>query len=402
MAKFDQKTYNDKVFQKYLSKVPNDKLNMYKKSGVLKVNQELAKKLPDEVGGNYIVEPIKGLLDGDVINYDGETNLTTTSRKTFEQGKIVVGRAKGWQEKDFSTDITGARFLPYSGIAQEVREYFDNVDQQDILAILEGIFSMSDTEGAKFVRKHTNDISGVGDGCVKAGTLNKTVTKAAGDNKKIFAMAIMHSDVSVDLETLQLISYLTYTDKDGIQRELSLATWNGKLVLVDDESPTEDVDAVYTKTSDEALDDTKTYYTRSGSGTTASPYVYTAVTTPNVSNIGSYYEMTAAAYTKYTTYILGKGSIEYADCPVKVPSEVARDPETNGGIDKLYTRQRKLYAPKFISFTKASMAKSSPTVAELKNGANWVIVNDGDNTSKTYVKDKLIPFARLISRVSSN
>ena len=51
-------------------------------------------------------------------------------------------------------------------------------------------------------------------------------------------------------------------------------------------------DPVYTKTSDEAIDSKKVYYTRSGSGTAESPYVYTAVETPDVSDIGDYYEVT--------------------------------------------------------------------------------------------------------------
>ena len=51
------------------------------------------------------------------------------------------------------------------------------------------------------------------------------------------------------------------------------------------------VTAVYTKTTDVALDDDKTYYTLSGS-------TYSAVASPNVSNIGSYYELTTPAADK--------------------------------------------------------------------------------------------------------
>lgn len=329
---------------------------MFVKSGILQPNQSLAARLKDGVGGNYITEPIKGNLDGQVINYDGATNITATSRKTFEQGKVVCGRAKAWTEKDFSTDISGEEFLPYNSLAGEVKEYFEGVDQDDILAILKGIFLMSDTAGAAFVAKHTNDISGTGTGVVGAGTLNKTITKASGDRKENFTMAIMHSDVACDLETLQLLSFLTYTDANGIQRELGLATWNGRLVIIDDDCPIEEVEE-----SSEGAGD---------------------------------------GYNAYITYVLGKGFIEYADCGVKVPNEMDRDPKTNGGEDTLYVRQRHLYAPKYISFTKASMASLSPTAAELANGANWEIVNDGDATSKTYVNDKLIPVARIISKVN--
>lgn len=58
--------------------------------------------------------------------------------------------------------------------------------------------------------------------------------------------------------------------------------------------PNSDVpsEPVYAKTADVAIDDTKTYYTRTGSGTAESPYVYTAVEEPDVSDIGDYYEVT--------------------------------------------------------------------------------------------------------------
>lgn len=50
--------------------------------------------------------------------------------------------------------------------------------------------------------------------------------------------------------------------------------------------------AAYALTSDTEVDSDKTYYTRSGSGTAASPYTYTAVASPAKANLGSYYEMT--------------------------------------------------------------------------------------------------------------
>lgn len=50
---------------------------------------------------------------------------------------------------------------------------------------------------------------------------------------------------------------------------------------------------VYGLTSDVALVSGKTYYTRTGSGTSESPYVYTPVEEPDVSDIATYYEVTA-------------------------------------------------------------------------------------------------------------
>lgn len=49
----------------------------------------------------------------------------------------------------------------------------------------------------------------------------------------------------------------------------------------------------YAKTEDEAVVDGKNYYTRSGSGTTQSPYVYTLVASPATASIANYYENTS-------------------------------------------------------------------------------------------------------------
>ena len=51
--------------------------------------------------------------------------------------------------------------------------------------------------------------------------------------------------------------------------------------------------ATYALTSDDDIVTGKTYYTRSGSGTSESPYEYEAVASPTKTNIDSYYEVTA-------------------------------------------------------------------------------------------------------------
>lgn len=392
MARFDKKTWNDNVFQKYLQKVDNPKKNELVKRGVLKVNNSLKSRLVDGVGGNKITEPIMGLLDGQVLNYDGSTNITATNRNTFQQTKIVAGRAKAWTEKDFSAELTGIKFL--KNVAAEVAEYYEGVDQDDILAILKGIFSMSDTEGKKFVEGHTTDISNKTVNTVGASTLNSAIQKASGDRKSIFTLAFMHSMVATNLENLQLLEYLKYTDANGIQRDLGMATWNGRLVIIDDEMPVEEIEATYKASTDASVDTSKTYYTRSGS---AGSYKYTAVEKPTGNpSTSNYYEVDVEGYEVYTTYVLGTGAIEYCDVGVQVPSEVSRDPSKNGGEDTLYTRQRKLYAPKWISW-KGANSIISPMPTDFANGENWEIVNDGE-TEKSYVNHKFIPFVRIISR----
>ena len=402
-TKFDSKSFNPEAFGIYMENVPNLKRNELIKSRALKGNQQIKNMFSSQTGSYYGRIPMYGNLGGAPVNYDGSTNITSTSTTTFEKGVVVYGRAKAWTEKDFSYDITsGVDFM--SNVAQQVSEYWEAIDQDVLLSILKGIFSMTGANNLKFVNGHTYDITaesgsdsqGNLNNMVGPTTLNKAIQKAAGQNKGKFTIAIMHSEVSTNLENLRLLKYLTYTDANGIQRDLSLATWNGRSVIIDDSMPVSEVNAEYELTSDVAIDSSKTYYTRSGS---EGSYVYTPVTTPDVDDIATYYEMTAEAYTAYTTYVLGDGAFDYENIGAKVPYEMFRDPKTNGGEDTLYTRQRKCLSPMGISFEIPNGMGMSPTNAQFEAGANWTLVHDaGVGAARVYFDHKAIPIARIISR----
>ena len=350
---FDNTLFTAEVVQKYVDRSPNLNRNELIRSRAVRPRPDLAAAMADQVGGNYLTTPLYGLINGaDVQNYDGNTDIESKETVTFSHSRVVVGRAQSWVERDFSYDITGGvDFL--ENVAQQIAEYWEEVDQATIVHVLNGVFAMTDTEGKKFVDNHTLDITektnsegvtGVMDGT----TLNIAMQQACGDNKGKFSLAIMHSFVATNLENLRLLAYLKYTDASGMQRDLAIGTLNGRTVLVDDNMPV--------KTT--------------GTG--------------------------AEAKTAYTTYVLGDGAIEYTDCGAKVPYEADRDPAKNGGQDTLYSRQRKCFAPYGISFTKKSMTSLSPTDAELEKGQNWELVNSTGDT-KQYIAHKAIPIARIIS-----
>lgn len=77
---------------------------------------------------------------------------------------------------------------------------------------------------------------------------------------------------------------------------LSLSSRDGAFVILGttEAAAIEAAAAEYADSADTALTAGKTYYTRTG---TEGSYVYTAVTTPDVANIATYYEMTKAAVT---------------------------------------------------------------------------------------------------------
>lgn len=354
--RFDDKLFNGEVFGRYVSRIPNLKRNELLRCGALRQRSDLAPMFNAQTGSFYATVPIFGLLDGEPLNYDGQTDITATSTTTFSQSMIAYGRAKAWIEQDFSADITGGvDFM--DNVAAQVATYWDEQDQETLLSILKGVFAMTGAKNLEFVNGHTFDISANDGDAAKVGatTLNTAIQQAAGDNKKVFSMVLMHSVVATNLENLNLVERLKYTDANGIQRELSLGTWNGRTVIIDDSMPVEHVAAT-------------------GSGDTLVP-----------------------AHDKYTTYVLGAGAIDYCDIGAEVPYEMSRDPKTNGGQTTLYSRQRKLYAPYGVNFTKSSVATLSPTNAEFEKGANWELVNDGGSTKK-YINHRAIPIARIISR----
>jgi len=356
MAKFDSKSFNPQAFGAYVKRIPNVTKTELAKCGAVGSNEQAKAALSTQTGSLYARIPYFGRISGKTSqNNDGATNIESTNTTTFEQGFVVASRMDSWTERSFSKNITaGVDFM--DNVAAQIADYKFEVRQAMLLAILKGVFSMKTTgstvaeKAAKeFIEKHTFDITKekkAEDTVVGVATLNKAIQKACGDNKNIFKLVIMHSEVATNLENMKLVKFMTQTDADGIERELALATWNGRLVLIDDGMPTEEV------------------------------------TDP------------AGNYMVYTTYILGEGSIILDDVGDSVPYEISRDAKTNGGQDTLYVRDRYICGVDGISFEKPSSITASASNEDLEKGTNWNIIND----EKEAIPHKSIALCKVISR----
>lgn len=347
MAKFDSKSFNPQAFGAYVNRIPNVAKNELAKSGAVGSNEQARAALGNQTGSLYARIPYFGRIDGSTSqNNDGATDIASTNTTTYEQGFIVASRMDSWTERSFSKNITaGVDFM--DNVAAQIADYKFDVRQAMLLAILEGVYGMSvdgstvaATAAKEFIEKHTFDISGEADDAAMVGstTLNKAIQKACGDNKNIFKLVIMHSEVATNLENIKLLKYMTQTDADGIERELALATWNGRTVLIDDNMP---VDG-----------------------------------------------------GNYTTYVLGQGAIILDDIGDAVPYEMSRDPKTNGGQDTLYVRDRYICGVDGISFEKPATITASASNEDLANGANWAIINDGTKA----IPHKAIAIAKIVSK----
>ena len=347
MAKFDSKSFNPQAFGAYVKRIPNVAKNELAKSGAVGSNEQARAALGNQTGSLYARIPYFGRIDGSTSqNNDGATNIESTGTTTYEQGFVVASRMDSWTERSFSKNITaGVDFM--DNVAAQIADYKLDVKQAMLLAILTGVYGMSTTgetvaalAAKEFVEKHTYDISGEDGEAAMVGstTLNKAIQKACGDNKNIFKLVVMHSEVATNLENIKLLKYMTQTDADGIERELALATWNGRTVLIDDNMPVNG--------------------------------------------------------DKYTTYVLGQGAIILDDIGDEVPYEMSRDPKTNGGQDTLYVRDRYICGVDGISFEKPASITASASNADLANGANWAVINDGTKS----IPHKAIAIAKIVSK----
>jgi hypothetical protein len=310
---FDAKIFNPQVFGRYMDTIPRTKLNELLQSGVLRPRPDFAGMFPEQAGGNYAILPVSGRIGGDPALYDGVQNMPVNGLETFLRGIVAIGFMNGWQEKDFTMSVTGKDFM--EEIAKQVSDYWDDFDQKTLLAILQGVFSMTGADCQPFIASHVTDLSNqAGDKAFfNETTVNTATQKAGGDNKYNFSLVAMHSYVATNLENRNLLERLKYTDGDGIQRDLTLGTLNGKTVIIDDDLVTAD--------------------------------------------------------GKYITYLLGTGAVDYASLPVKAPYEVVRDAKTNGGIDQLLTRQRKVFAPFGMHFTMAEHGEPVPHFSRAGDGS---------------------------------
>lgn len=160
----------------------------------------------------------------------------------------------------------------------------------------------------------------------------------AGDMAAEFDTVVMDSYIAGELAKKNLLAYGKYVVNGIEYQDQKVGFWSGKKVIIDD--------AVGTN----------------------------------------------AVVGTHKVYAFAPYSFEYTELPVKVPFELTRDALKDGGIDIVVERQRFVLAPYGLSWTSTSMAKLSPTNAELETGSNWAKVVDGNSVA---IEDKVIPFACL-------
>lgn len=323
--------FDEELFLHEWGQAPDPVLTAILNSGAVVMDSTIQNMIKND--GNVFTIPFYNVLTGDVINYDGQTDIKSTETDGGSQTGVVFGRATAHTARDFVGELIGND--PVGNIARSVGRFWNKKNQLELLNILNAILQVTSTTAGYAKTFHETHVLDKGSTTATPYEIGETdandlATLAMGDNKGLFSLAIMHSNVAKTLENKQLLEYWKYTDANGIQKNLNIANWNGYTVIVDDGVGSTPV---------------------GGSGENKS-------------------------LLKYPTYLLGTGIIRMARGKLKVPVETSRDPYTNGGQETLITRQRLVLHPNGFSFDTTKMASQSPTFAELGNKANWQLKFD--------------------------
>lgn len=179
---------------------------------------------------------------------------------------------------------------------------------------------------------------------------------------------------------------LIYTDADAML--INLALQNCKLLKLynTNTSGTKASARVgyteaYELTSDTSIVEGKTYYTRTGSGTSESPYEYTPVETPDVEDIATYYEKVLSGGVQVTAKHPGIFGNKIAIVIKQITGGYIIDTYANGyAVDSQeISDATKLVDNDFVEFTEATGSLVETTSALLSGGTNGEASSDLSN-----------------------
>lgn len=326
-------TFDPEVFSQYMTENPtwNDRILA---SGVLVQDNTIMDLIGEK--GNVATLPFYTPIDefdSQALNNDGLTNNTPVEISGKKQTAMLIQRMKAWKAQDFTKELTGAD--PMTHIANSVASFYKQVRTRDLMSTIDAVLSLSGMEN------HVTDLSLSGEGTVSDDNkINDTTLifaqqKAIGDSDANMGLLVMHSYIYAKYKAMGLVDYNKYTIANAVERDVELPTIGGFIPLVTDR------------------------FTVDASGTNP----------------------------VYSTYMLGSGSVLTCD---KTNYENAYytdyDPETNAGVQKLYTKQGYVMHPNGFSINANKISKESPTTEELGTKGNWSLAFNEKNIKMGVIK----------------
>jgi hypothetical protein len=280
-------------------------------------------------GGKLIDMPFWKDVDDDSQVIDD--TVDTTINPIDQSGDIAVKlmRENAWGASDLSAALAGSD--PVDSLAQMIGGYWAREEQRVLMYVLNGVFAdnLANFTGDLIYDASVADIADATYGNYLSGEVIIDAKSRLGDaHGKLTAIA-MHSVPYHNLEKLGLVKYIQTISTDGTTTTTSVAQGEPNLVAT-------------------------------GIPTVFGRRVVVDDTLPAVAVTGGY---------KYTSYLFGAGAIARGEGTPKHPFEMAR--VAKRGITEIYHRRNFILHPRGVKFLNASVAKQSPTNAELALAANW-------------------------------
>lgn len=317
--------FDTEVFAEYMAEQPTWS-NAIIASGILQEDPTIM----DLIGsrGNVATLPFykaMDIADYEPYNNDGLTDNVPKEILGGKQTAMLIQRMMAWKAKDFTRELTGAN--PMQHIANSVNNYYQQVWETELMNIVNTVMKLDG------MANHVMDISAAGETVEAANKIDETTMifaqqKALGDAAGNFGIAIMHSMILARYKALGLVEYAKYNDANGLTREATLPTINGLIVVPSDRFTVD----------------------------------------------------TSGSFPKYITTIVGRGAILTArKTNYEEPYYTDYDPESNAGVEKLYTKEGRVLHPNGFNLNVNNIETESPTKEELGNEDNWELAFNEKN-----------------------
>lgn len=282
-------------------------------SGILATDQSLAASLDNGgvMGTIRFYNPLDPDTDAPLVR-DGVTDNVPTEIAGGKQSWIRIDRMKAWKALELTRELTSAD--PMAAVARNTGRYWRMYKQGLLVKLVNAVLGVSGLE---------NHVLTVKSGGVTANQLIDVQQAALGDMSGKFGLLVVHSKIMAEYKKMSLLNYNKYTITNVLQKEVSLPTINGLVVIENDRG------------TDDGIN--------------------------------------------YNSFLLGQGSVLTANPKVITPDSTEYDAAKAGGTDILYNNRSFILHPNGISFDADSIQKETPTDEEFTNAANWKLKFDHKN-----------------------
>lgn len=282
-------------------------------SGILASDQSLATSLDHggTMGTIRFYNPLDPDTDAPLVR-DGEQDNVPSEVSGGKQSWIRIDRMKAWKATELTRELTAAD--PMAAVARNTGRYWRMYKQSLLVKLVNAALGVSGLESHSLTVKT---------GGVTANQLIDVQQSALGDFSGKFGLLVVHSKILAEYKKMGLLNYNKYVITNVLQKEVSLPTING-LVVIENDRGTDDG-------------------------------------------------------TNYNTLLLGQGSVLTADPKVVTPDYTEYNAAKAGGTDILYNNRSFILHPNGISFDGDKINKPTPTDEEFTNKANWALKFDHKN-----------------------